>query len=138
MSDGDRERPVALTDIIAVVRGILSHHMSRTLYEIRRGDCMTDVRGETIESRQATVAAWLAPGLAIDVVPPTSANTSYTATLAELDLIGTGKTEDEALEALLMQLNDFMAAYLLNGGTLPDRGSPLSAHIDPLSGAGDA
>jgi hypothetical protein len=97
---------------------------------------MTDTRHDDIASREAAVAAWLAPGLDIEIVAPTVENPSYTAVLSELNLRGTGATEDEALDALMSQLRDLMAAYLLNGMSLPTRGT-LPSRADRTTGTGD-
>ena len=77
--------------------------------------------GDTIESRRAEIARWLARGLDIHVASPTAGNPLYKATLPDSGLIGEGPNEDAALEALIAHLTDVMTAHMLHGIPLPDR-----------------
>jgi hypothetical protein len=99
---------------------------------------MVDKRRDDIESRQAEVAAWLASGLDIDIASPTADDPSYTATLSELNLTGTGSTEGEALDALMTRLSDVMTMHMLSGSPLPDRRKRLAAHPDRPPSTGNA
>lgn len=82
----------------------------------------------TVASRRDEIAAWLAPGLDIEIEGPTVAQSTYRASLPEFGLSAEGTSEDEALDALTARLADLLTTYLHRGGPLPDRGAWLAAH----------
>ena len=55
---------------------------------------------DQVNDRSDEIAAWMALGLDIDMLGPSSEAPRYRALLPEFELVGEGETEDEAINAL--------------------------------------
>lgn len=96
-----------------------------------------DSLSDLIKTRQEEITAWLAPGLDIDMRVPTPESPSFRAVLSEFDLIGEGATEDEAINALMIQMTEMMTTFMRANIPLPDRSEWLATHPERPTDRGD-
>lgn len=87
--------------------------------------------GDTIEAQRDEIRAWLAPGVDIDIREPTTESPLYRAVIAEFDLIGEGRTYEEAFDAVVGRFTTFLADLIAEDAPLPDRSVWLAKHPRP-------